>query len=498
MPKIPHATPILQTNTLRLIETQALAAGQPLMARAGLAAAALGRNLAGETGLPILILAGPGNNGGDAFIAALHLRQWWYSVIVVYPQTEPPVAREALAAWQAWHSAGGTTHNILPSSGRYALVIDGLFGIGLKRAITGTYADLIGQVNQLSCPILAIDVPSGLDADTGMVMGEAIYADHTLSLIALKPGLLTLDGPDHSGDLHNVNLGLDDLLLTAPSGATIAQEVLAHLLPPRPQHSHKGTYGSVGILGGANGMHGALWLATRAALHLGAGRVYGGHLAADSLPIDSNQPEVMLRPASEVVQLPHLSALAIGPGLGHSRAAAILLASAIARPLPLLIDADGLNHLAANQEIKNQIIQRVSDTILTPHPAEAARLLHTTIPAIEADRLAAALQLASTYQASVVLKGNGSVCAWPDGHWAINTSGNPGMASAGMGDVLTGLIVALLAQGVYPRHALTGGVYLHGAAADFCISQGQGPIGLTASELILAARRLINPPLHCH
>ena len=489
-----HTAPILLTADLRRVEQTALGDRNPapLMERAGLAAAELARKLAGDSGKPVLILAGPGNNGGDALVVARYLKQWWFKVSVVCAGNPQQYSADAAAALQAWRKAGGELFAEIPPAQDWALVIDGLFGIGLKRNLDGDYAALVDQINALDALVLALDVPSGLDADTGRVLGCAVQADHTLTFIALKPGLLTLDGPDHCGTLHVTDLGLDAEVNAAPHGVQIGDGVLTHLLPPRPLNSHKGTYGSVGIIGGAQGMVGAALLAARAALKCGAGRVYAGLLASDAPLVDLLHPELMLRPVDAVLRLDHLSALAIGPGLGDSPDAAEYLDWALESAAALVIDADALNQIAATAALKNKLKQIVTIKILTPHPAEAARLLGCAISKVQEDRVAAALQLAREYNAGVVLKGAGSICAWPDGHWAINTSGNPGLAAAGMGDVLTGIIVALLAQNVDERHALTAGVYLHGAAADQLVSQGYGPIGLTASEIIDAARAILN------
>ena len=489
-----HTAPILLTADLRRVEQAALGGRQPaaLMDRAGLAAAELARTLAGDSGKPVLILAGPGNNGGDALVVARHLKQWWFKVSVVCISNPQQYSGDAAAALQAWRKAGGELVSGIPAAQDWALVIDGLFGIGLKRNLDGDYAALVEQVNALDAPILALDIPSGLDADTGHVMGCAAQADHTITFIALKPGLLTLDGPDHCGVIHVADLGLAAEVDVAPHGVLIGNGVLAHVLPPRPRNSHKGTYGSAGIIGGAHGMVGAALLAGRAALKCGAGRVYAGLIAGDAPLVDALQPELMLHPADAVLRLDHLSALAIGPGLGDSPDAAEYLDWALETAVPLALDADALNLIASNTALKDKLKQRVTASILTPHPAEAARLLGCTTDEVQHNRVAATLRLAREYNAGVVLKGAGSLCAWPDGHWAINTSGNPGMAAAGMGDVLTGIIVALLAQGVDERHALTASVYLHGAAADQQVKNGSGPIGLTASEVITAARRLLN------
>lgn len=491
---LPHAAPVLLTADLRGVEQTTLAGPDPapLMARAGLAAAELARQLAGDSGKPVLVLAGPGNNGGDALVVACHLRDWWFRVVVVCPAGTGKYAGDAAAALRAWQQAGGDIAPSLPVEQDWSLVIDGLFGIGLQRDLTGDYAALIEQVNALDAPVLALDVPSGVDADTGCVRGAAIVADHTLTFIALKPGLLTGDGPDHCGVLQVADLGLGDAVAAAPHGVLITDGVLTRLLPPRLHNSHKGTYGSAGIVGGAHGMSGAALLAARAALKCGAGRVYAGLLADDVPLLDPLQPELMLRPADGVLRLEHLSALAVGPGLGDSPDAAEYLDWALEKTLPLVLDADALNLIAAFPELKDKLKQRVAETLLTPHPAEAARLLGCDTDRVQTDRVAAALRLARELDCAVVLKGCGSVCAWPDGHWAVNVSGNPGMATAGMGDVLTGILLALLAQGVDERQALTAAVQLHGAAADRLIAKGIGPVGLTAGEVIDSARTLLN------
>ena len=494
MMNLPHAAPILLTAELRKVEQSALKGSNPapLMEDAGLAAAELARTLAGDSGKPILIVAGPGNNGGDALVVAKHLKAWWFTVTVVCPAGAGKFTGDAATALKSWQNAGGTLVDGIPADQDWGLIVDGLFGIGLQRDLNGDYAAIVEHINSLNAPVLALDIPSGLDADTGRVLGCAVEADHTITFIALKPGLLTLDGPDYCGVLHVADLGLNDALAEAPHGVLISGGVMNHLLPPRPLNSHKGTYGSAGIIGGALGMTGAALLAGRAALKCGAGRVYAGLLAANATLVDTLQPELMLRPADGVLRLDHLSALAIGPGLGDAPDAAEYLDWALEQNVPLVLDADALNLLATFGALKDKLKQRVTATILTPHPAEAARLLGSDTAAVQRDRIAAALQLAREYNAGVVLKGCGSICAWPDGHWAINTTGNPGMASAGMGDVLTGIVVALLAQGVDERHALTGAVHLHGAAADHLITEGIGPIGLTAGEVIETARSLLN------
>jgi len=463
------------------------------MERAGLAAAEMARDLCGGTGKPILVLAGPGNNGGDAFVVARHLKKWYFKVTVAFAGDEKKLSSDAKAALSAWRKAGGTTTPSLPAAQRWGLVVDGIFGIGLARDVGAPYAKWIDTANNLGIPILALDVPSGLHSDTGRVMGCAVRATRTATFIALKPGLLTLDGPDYCGDIHLHTLDLDAPSLGPVSGSLVGREILAQALPPRRLNSHKGSYGSVGVIGGDHGMVGAALLAARAALKTGAGRVYVGLLAQDSPLLDVAQPELMLRTADEVLKLGQLSCLAVGPGLGQMPDAAFYLQWALEARLPLVLDADALNIVATSSDLKKKLNHANTVKILTPHPAEAARLLGTGASEVQSDRVAAALALAKQFKSLVVLKGAGSVCAAPGGSWHINPSGNPGMASAGMGDVLTGIIAALLAQGSEPGPALLAGVYLHGAAADHAVANGTGPVGLTASETIDAVRSLLNP-----
>lgn len=493
MRRLAHKTSIYRTEDIRRIEALAAALSESpaLMERAGLAAAHLAGELA-QTGRRVVVIAGPGNNGGDAFVVARHLKQAWFNVEVLFAGDAAKLGRDATAAFKRWGEAGGTLVDECPRVTDCGLIVDGLFGIGLQRELTGRYAQLVAWINSAACPVLALDVPSGLESDTGRVLGCAVRATHTVTFIGLKPGLLTLEGPDHCGEVSAETLGLDAPSLVPPTGHIIGGAVLESALPPRRLNTHKGDYGSIGIIGGASGMVGAALLAARAALKLGAGRVYVGLSAQDAPRVDLVQPELMLRRAEEVCAIEHLTALAIGPGLGVAADAQTLLASALATSLPLVLDADALNLTAGHVHFCETLARREAPTVLTPHPAEAARLLGVATAEVQRDRVGSARGIAERFRCGVVLKGAGSVCAWPSGNWAINTSGNPGMASAGMGDVLTGILAALLAQRVTPELALEAGVYLHGAAADTLVCEGRGPTGMTASEVIDAARRLIN------
>ena len=457
------AEPIYLTEDIRRVEKAAGNAVPPLMERAGAAAAELAATLARDTAKDVLVLAGPGNNGGDARVLADRLKEKFFRVSVVSDATQIPE--------KPW-----------------GLVVDGLFGIGLARNIEGDFARLVDYVNRQTCPVLSLDMPSGIQSDTGRALGHAVRATHTITFIAMKPGLLTLDGPDHCGEVTVAALDLPISELLAPSGWVADRSLFS--LRKRPKNFHKGMAGSLGVLGGAAGMTGAALLAGRAALKLGAGRVFVG-LLEGSLTVDATTPELMLRHVDDVLGL-DLDALVVGPGLGQGERAETLVGAALSSDIPCVLDADALNLLSENRTLRQACERRGAETLLTPHPGEAARLCRKSIPEIQADRVSAARALSATFNAHVALKGNGSILVARDGHWFINTSGNSGMASAGMGDVLAGMLGSLLAQRYAGESALVLGAHLHGAAADELVRQGIGPVGLSASELIDPARRLWN------
>ena len=493
--KSAETRPVYLSGEIREIETRAAGAEPSLMERAGLAAAECARELLGEYGRNVLVLAGPGNNGGDALEAATHLKRWFYRVEVVFTGDEHKLPADALGALKKWRACGGSCYATPPAALRPDLVVDGLFGIGLTRPLAGGNAELIAAVNGLSCTKLALDIASGINADTGAVMGAALRATHTITFIALKPGLLTLDGPDHCGDVRVADLGLDTSALLESKG-TMTGQALLRCLAPRPHNFHKGNAGSVGVLGGANGMVGAALLAGRAALKLGAGKVFLGLLSDHPPAFDYLQPELMLRTPHELLEAGLITVFAVGPGMGTAKTAAQLLREALDVNAPLVLDADALNLIAASKTLQARLPKRSAPSVLTPHPAEGARLLGCATADVQADRVKAAIELARRYHAFVVLKGNGSIVASPHGTWQINASGNPGMATAGMGDVLAGMIAALIAQGAGANAATAAAVWLHGAAADAQASAGAGPIGIAASELIDAARALLNQTIY--
>jgi len=494
-----NTPPVYTTTEIRKIESLVLTAPNPpcLMEKAGLAAAeiAKARFLTHDRNR-VLVLAGPGNNGGDAFVLARHLRAWEMRVTLVFTGETERLSQDAKQALNRWQLAGGSINSDIPATEQWDCVIDGLFGIGLdkKRTLSEKYQKLILHVNSLNIPILALDIPSGLHSDSGNAQDVTIRADITATFIALKPGLLTHDGCDFCGKIILCDLGIDTAAMIPPQTWLLNKSSIGSRLPrPRPANSHKGSYGSVGILGGTSGMIGAALLAGRAALKLGAGRVYLGLLAAENTPaFDPNQPELMLRSPRDFFVPDFLDCLVVGPGLGTQITACAYLEQALHTDLPLIIDADALNLIASYSELSHILQKREASAVLTPHPAEAARLLDLSTAEVQRDRLNTARYLAEQFNCPIVLKGAGSICALPNGHCYFNTTGNPGLSTAGTGDVLSGFLGALLTQGLSPEDALLSAVYLHGAAADALLDRLYGPVGMTASEIILSARKLLN------
>nr|WP_315259377.1 NAD(P)H-hydrate dehydratase [uncultured Duganella sp.] len=499
--------PLHTVAEIRAVERAAAATLPPgaLMQRAGQSGANAALDLLpfATAQARVLVLAGPGDNGGDALEAAAHLSFAGAQVTLIhYPPSDPDTASaERKAALERAQSSDARfreaeTANIAGTD--WNLVIDGLFGIGLKRPIGGAQRALVETINQLRCNVLALDVPSGLDADTGCVVGPdgvAIHATHTITFIGNKPGLHTCDGRDYAGLVDVARLEIDASHFAPATLHLNDVKFFARHLRARRHNSHKGSYGNVAVIGGARGMSGAPILASRAAINSGAGRVYT-LFVEDALPADPGQPELMCRAAQDFDL--SQATLVIGPGLGASAAAHALLSKAIVSDSALLADADALNLLAADAALQAALAQRQAAVILTPHPLEAARLLDTSIGAVQADRLSAARKLAARLQAVVVLKGSGTVIAAPNGQAVINTTGNPALATAGTGDVLAGLCGALLAQGWPQWEAALAAVWLHGMAADVLVSDGCGPIGLTAGELIPAIRTALNRMIQHH
>ena len=507
---MPRRHALYSIAEIRQIEQAALAElpSGTLMQRAGQAAADAAMNLlqSAPPGAQVLVLVGPGNNGGDALEVAARLAHTGSAVTALVAGATPssPDAQRALQRAQNSPTVFRDSE-FLPEIAcvQWALIIDGLFGIGMDatRPITGVYRSVIESVNRLGRPVLALDIPSGLDADTGTIVGTvagtgdapagiAVKAQQTITFIADKPGLHTCNGRDYAGAVSVAALALDAQHFTRipPTMHLSTVAEFRHSLQIRRHNSHKGSNGDVVVIGGAAGMHGAPILSGRAAIHSGAGRVIVGFIGA-APAFDNMQPELMCR---SVAQCAFSSTVVVGPGLGNSGTALAVLQNALESDAKLVLDADALNLIAANPALHKIVAQRTAGTVMTPHPLEAARMLRISNAEIQADRVAAARRLAHIYHATIVLKGSGSIIADLQNHIAINPTGNPGLATAGTGDVLTGIIGALLAQGWSESDAAIGAVWLHGNAADELVAAGQGPIGLTASELIPLVRSSLN------
>lgn len=458
------------------------------------------------TNVPVLIAAGPGNNGRDAFACGALLARQGYAVTFLAPMlsADHPDASDLYALAQSGH-LGFTEHGCLdmPDRQHWRLIIDGLFGIGLSRPLTGIWRSIIDTLNNLDAPRLALDVPSGLNADTGTVLASpddvrtCMNATHTLTFLANKPGLYTGDGRDHAGIITLAGLGIARERYPAPQASLNRPALFAASTHRRRQNSHKGSFGDVQIIGGANGMVGAAILAAHAALKAGSGRVMIGFVdPLHKLSYVAGHPEVMCRLADELDFSD--ATLVVGPGLGLTTAAQDLVGRACLSDAPLVLDADGLNLVSTSATLGQQLSDRgvrLSPTLLTPHPLEAARLLGIPVAQVQADRVRAAVALAGRYHATVILKGSGTVIVH-DSSVTINPTGNPALAAGGTGDVLAGLCGALLAQGWSAHDAARAAVWIHGMAADQLVSQGTGPVGVSASELIDAIRSVLNAQMY--
>ncbi|AOI92505.1 NAD(P)H-hydrate dehydratase [Burkholderia pseudomultivorans] len=489
---------LLRVAELRAAERDAAATLPPhtLMSRAGDAAARWLSERIARDARPVWFAVGPGNNGGDALVAAARLQQLGVATQAWMPvPVKPDDAQWALGIARA---AGVPLSTAPPASlDDYAWVVDGLFGIGLGRALDGAFAEQAARIAahaRRGGRVLALDVPSGLNSDTGQIVGAgaAVAATHTLSFIGAKPGLYMGEGRDLAGTVEIASLEVAPP--AAPGVVLNAPARFAAALPARAAASHKGTFGSIAVLGGDTGMCGAPILAARAALFAGAGKVHVGFLGAGAPPYDPPFPELMLHPADRL-ELGAMTAIAAGCGLGTRDAAATLVRDALAHDAATLLDADALNLVAAHADLAAAVAARGARgraCVLTPHPLEAARLLGSDTASVQRDRLAAAQALATRYAAIVVLKGSGTVIAAADGRLTVNPTGNAALATGGTGDVLGGLIGALLAQRVAPYEAALAGVYLHGLAADTLSANGAGPAGLAAGELAPMVRTLIN------
>ncbi len=441
------------------------------------------------------VFAGIGNNAGDGFILADLARADGLQVEVVQLGDSGRLSGDALTARNDYLDHGGRIvdwQEFDRSRHEYELAVDALFGTGLQRELSGSWREAVEYINAGPESVLALDIPSGLSADTGAALGVAVRAACTITFIGLKQGLFTGDGTDCCGEVLFDGLQVpDEVYLRVRPAASVLNTRMAHaVLPRRRRNSHKADYGHLLIVGGGPGMLGAPRLAGEAALRCGAGLVTVVTHPQHSVSLALARPELMCLPVEEAGQLEPLieraTVIVIGTGLGSSSWARQLFECIMAADRPLLVDADGLNLLAQSPVQRGQ-------WVLTPHPGEAARLLGCDTAQVQRDRFASLEELVRRYHATVVLKGAGSLVGSVDGAVALCRDGNPGMATAGMGDVLSGVIGALIAQQIALEEAARLGTLVHAQAAD--LAAGEHERGLLASDLMPVLRRLLNPQM---
>ena len=491
---MPHAVALYDNKTLRELETAAGdALGDPyaLMQRAGQAA---WRHLLARwpQAQRIVVVCGPGNNGGDGYVLATHALQSGRDVWVVRLEKDVPRSELAHRACREFEAAGGRAVNFAGVLSASDVVVDALFGIGLSRAPDADSAALIDAINTQASAVFALDVPSGVDADSGNAPGAVVHATCTLQLLAAHRGLITGAALDHCGEIDTASLGIDASSFASlhASARALHADALIDWLKPRQRDSHKGNNGHVLCIGGDRGSGGAIALCAEAALRSGAGLTSVATRVEHVAVLLARRPEAMVHGVESAVELGVLidrsDVVAIGPGLGQHGWGVGLYDAAMACAKLLVIDADALNLLSGKPR------KLPMDTILTPHPGEAARLLGIATHDVQADRFAAAHALVERFGCVVVLKGAGTIIAAPEHVPHVIAAGNPGMAVGGMGDLLTGMIAALRAQGLDAFSAACCGALLHAVAGDAAAREG-GERGLLPSDLFVHLRRLSNP-----
>ena len=492
--------PIVTADEIREMDRQTIedlgVPGVVLMENAGRAVfeVVLDAYADGDGG-PVAILCGAGNNGGDGYVVARHLHQLGVPCAVYLAAPRERIQGDArinldildhlpVPIWEL--ETDGEALDVAME--RASVLVDALLGTGLNSEVRGRYRDIIEQANTSGAFKVAVDIPSGIRADDGALLGVAFEADVTVTFGAPKRGLALRPGADAAGEIIVADIGIPPQVVDAvdPKAELIDWDELVDAVPRRARDGHKGRYGHVLVIAGGPGKAGASLLAGQGALHTGAGLVTVAVPAAVQPSLEGRVPELMVTALPEdeadlVTLLQGKSAIAIGPGLGNSAESAALVRLVLSEATcPLVVDADGLNALAREP---GAFAQAAQGCVLTPHPGEMARLLDGEVPEVQADRVGSALALAAREQAVVVLKGAPSLVAEPGGRLAINTSGNPGMGSAGSGDVLTGMLAALVAQGLPLVEAARVAAFLHGVAGDEA-AEVDGERGLTASALI--------------
>ena len=479
---------ILTADELQNLEMRAAnqLGADTLMKRAGAAAAELIMKRLEDAGVEqrrVTLLVGPGNNGGDALACACELREKGAVVNVVLPGGRRPTSALALAQLERWTQAGGTTYDDPYMTEKADCVVDGLFGTGLAKPITGDYLDAVLWFNERQALKVSLDIPSGLNPVTGHWTGSypGCSADVTITFLCVKSGLYMCEGADAAGEIV-----LNELDVSVPLSplSVIGTDEFPRVLRPRVKNSHKGDYGSVAVIGGTDGMIGASILAARAALISGAGRVTIECRAEHAPHVDMVYPEIMF--ATKPVNLEDFDAIVLGCGLGTSAEAKARVIEALNCQKPLILDADALNIIAADIKLQDMVLARRAPTVLTPHPGEAARLLRRDTAGVTADRVAACRELAVQTGAIVVLKGAGTVISMRSSRTGINPTGSPMLATGGSGDVLAGMIGAMFAQGYDMVESVLAAVYFHGLSAEGLEA------GFTAGEIAPNAMALVH------
>jgi len=451
----------------------------------------------------ILVVAGNGNNAGDGYVLAKLAKQQGMRVVVVCEQPKRELVGDAKQAQSQWQQAGGQPQEFSEQHyPQFDVIVDALLGTGVNGDVKPTFQAVIQQINQTNIPVLSIDLPSGMQANTGIALPICIKADVTVTFIATKPGLITGIGKEFCGKLTFADLAVAaEFFGIAHSDTQLVDWSMLQPLTARPVHGNKGTFGKLLCIGGNKGMAGAIRLSAESALRCGTGMVKVFCHESSSLPISNGRPEIMLTHDDLDSALNWCSCVVIGPGLGQDDWAhqqfSGLLAHLKRHPKPLVIDADALNLLAAKQDDTNLLdtLSQLPALILTPHPGEASRLLQCNITKIESDRYLSSKHIAQQYHATCILKGAGTIIQMNGCHqepqcWVCK-GGNAGMATAGMGDLLTGVIGAFLAQGFSPHKAAVYGVCAHAEAGDRVAIQ-YGQRGMIASDLLQPLRAIVN------
>ncbi|MEW6675588.1 MAG: NAD(P)H-hydrate dehydratase [Nitrospirota bacterium] len=481
--------------------------GSVLMERAGLAVVSKIKEIFGHK--KVIVVSGGGNNGGDGLVIARNLHNEGWDVKVFLTSMPEDLKGDALLQYKTAVRFGVdiqpikeflTRHSSLVT--RHSIIVDAIFGTGLSKNVAGTIAEVISFLNKSNVPVISVDIPSGISSDTGQIMGNAVMADYTVTFGLPKRGHLLYPGAEHTGRLFIEDIGFPNKLLRSDklNVELLEKKDVSFLIPERRRYSHKGDYGHVLIVAGSRGKTGAALMAAKACLRVGAGlvtigvpesllNIFQGRVAEEmTLPLPDNGDGTLSSKASGII-LKFLAktadVLAIGPGISTGDKIEKLIASLISNSTsPMVLDADAINSI----KDKSHLLKKSkAPIILTPHPGEMARLIsHQSIvnsQEIEKDRINTAILFAKETRTYLVLKGVPTIIAGPDGRAFINSTGNPGMATAGTGDVLTGMVSGFLGQGINPLHASILGVYMHGLAGDISVSE-KGEYSLIATDII--------------